>query len=275
MIADGTCRRCREGLSYACERWSFFGWGPVWTCGGPVEGGQAELVRVPLADGTLTTVAEEFDDPALDETLLLLSDNMSTAWHGLQQTRAREGRAVVTIGDGAVGLCAIHGAAALGADPIVCLGHHEDRLAIATRLGATATIRVEGEIAAIVDAVRDLTDGEGAPVVIDAVSSPDSLALAQACTRPEGAIACLGLGHLSGPSPVIDWTDQFLRNLTITGGMVPGRRHVPALLGLVAAGRLDLSPVVTHRLPLADATAGYRMMADRREGAVKIALSPG
>jgi hypothetical protein len=227
---------------------------------------------VPLADGTLTPVADEFDDPALHETLLLLSDDMSTAWHGVQQSRIREGHGVVTVGDGAVGLCALRGAAALGADPIICLGHHEDRLAIATRLGATATIRVEGETAPIVDAVRDLTDGEGAPVVIDAVSSPDSLALAQACTRTRVPSHAWASDTFPGRRP---WSTARTSSCAISRSRAAWCRG-DATCRRCSASRpagWTCPPVVTH--PLTDATAGYRMMAGRCEGAVTIALSPG
>ena len=198
---------------------------------------------------------------------------MSTGWHGLVRAGTRPGNNVVVIGDGAVGLSAVHGAAALGAENIVCTGHHPDRLALATALGATETIasRDNDEIKA---RVHELTDGQGAHVVVDSISSTESMATAHAAVRAGGSIACLGMDHFMGKTPEVNWFDQFLRNITITGGLVPGKAYIPRLLELVESGRMDPSPMLTHRLPLSDGADGYRMMAERREGVVKVALEP-
>jgi hypothetical protein len=273
-VADGSCVYCQEDLSSSCERWSLFGWAArVWQHGGPVEGGQAERIRVPLADFTLHPMPESLSSPEHETTLLPLVDSMATAWHGLVGAGSRPGQHVVVIGDGAVGLSAVHAAAALGAATVVCTGHHPDRLALASRLGATDVIasRDNDEIK---ERVRELTNGQGAHVVIDSISGPESMATAHAAVRAGGAISCLGMDHFMGRKPEINWYDQFLRNIRITGGLLPGKTYFPALLDLVQAGRMDPSPMLTHRLPLGEAVEAYRMMAERREGVVKVALVP-
>jgi len=251
-VADGTCVYCRENLSCSCVSYSAFGWAPrVWRHGGPVEGGQSEFIRVPLADGTLHPMPEALAGPEHETTLLPLVDVVPTAWHGLVRAGAREGHDVVVIGDGAVGLSGIHAAAAMGASNVVCVGHHPDRLEMAARLGATEVIasRDEEEIAA---RVQELTGGQGAHVVVDSISSTESMATAHAAVRAGGGIACLGMDHFMGKTPEVNWRDQFLRNITITGGLVPGKGYLPRLLELVEAGRMDPSPMLTHRLPLAE-----------------------
>jgi threonine dehydrogenase-like Zn-dependent dehydrogenase len=122
--------------------------------------------------------------------------------------------------------------------------------------------------------VRGLTGGHGARVVIASVSGASPLATAHACVRAGGVISCIGLDQAVGAPPEVDWMDQFLRNITITGGLVPGRRNVPHLLGLLAEGAIDPTPVFTHRLPLREAAEGYRLMDERAEGVVKVVLDP-
>lgn len=274
-VSCGECTWCREGLQSSCVRWSLFGWAPrVWQHGGAVEGGQSELVRVPLADSTLYPMPEALAGPEREATLLPLVDVMSTGWHGLTSAGAAAGQSVVAIGDGAVGLAAVHGARAKGAERIVCLGHHADRLETATALGATLVVdsRDDGEIR---EAVMEHTGGEGAHVVVDSISGPASMATAHACVRPGGTIACLGMDHFMGKTPSVNWFDQFLRNISVTGGLVPGARYFPELLALAESGAIDPAPLLSHRIGLDEAADGYRMMAERAEGVVKVAVTPG
>jgi threonine dehydrogenase-like Zn-dependent dehydrogenase len=161
----------------------------------------------------------------------------------------------------------------MGAGPVVCIGHHEDRLRVAEQLGATAVISSR-ERDEVVERVREITRGQGAPAVVASVSGAGPMALAHACVRAGGAIACIGLDQVVGEQSQIDWMDQFLRNITITGGLVPGRRYVPELLALVESGRIDPSPVLTTVLPLDRAAEGYRLMDERAEGVIKVALAP-
>lgn len=274
-VACGECTWCREGLASSCVKWSLFGWSPrVWAHGGAVQGGQAELVRVPLADSTLHPMPEALSGPDREASLLPLVDVMSTGWHGLTSAGAAAGQSVVVIGDGAVGLAGVHGARAKGAERIICLGHHDDRLATATVLGATLTIdsRDDDEIK---EAVMEHTGGEGAHVVVDSISGPGSMASAHACVRPGGTIACLGMDHFMGKTPAINWFDQFLRNISVTGGLVPGKRYFPELLALVESGDLDPAPMLSHMISLDEAADGYKLMAERAKGVTKVALRPG
>jgi len=273
-VACGKCTWCREGLASSCVRWSLFGWAPrVWQHGGAVEGGQSEFVRVPLADSTLHPMPEALAGADREATLLPLVDVMSTGWHGLTSAGAAPGESVVVIGDGAVGLAGVHGARAKGAERIVALGHHADRLATATELGATLTVESR-DVDEIKQLVMEHTGGEGAHVVVDSISSPGSMATAHACVRPGGTIACLGMDHFMGSTPTINWFDQFLRNISVTGGLVPGPRYLSELLGLVEQGKLDPAPMLSHTIPLAEAADGYKLMAERAEGVTKVALRP-
>jgi threonine dehydrogenase-like Zn-dependent dehydrogenase len=273
-VADGECDFCRDGLFYACVQGGFFGYSPAfWQYGGEVQGGQSELVRVPFADTTLIALPESLAGPEHEAALLPTIDVMNTGWHGAATAGVAAGVVAVVIGDGAVGLCAVHAAAAMDADQVICIGHHADRLRVAERLGATTVISSR-DVDEVRERVRELTRGQGAAAVIASVSGADPMALAQGCVRAGGAISCLGMDQVVGQQPQLDWMDQFLRNITITGGLVPGRRYVPDLISLVEQGRIDPSPVFSHRLPLELAPEGYRLMDERAEGVIKVALAP-
>ena len=274
-VACGECTWCREGLESSCVRWSLFGWAPrTWQHGGSVQGGQSEFVRVPLADTTLLAMPEALSGTERETSLLPLVDMMFTGWHGLTSAGTSAGQSVVVIGDGAVGLSSVHAARAKGAERIICLGHHDGRLETAALLGATLTVDSRDD-EAIREAVMEHTGGEGAHVVVDTISGPESMTTAHAAVRPGGTIACLGMDHFMGKTPAINWFDQFLRNISVTGGLVPGRVYLPELLSLVEDGTIDPSPMLSHTLPLSEATEGYRLMADRVDGVTKVALRPG
>jgi threonine dehydrogenase-like Zn-dependent dehydrogenase len=212
--------------------------------------------------------------PEHEPALLTCIDNFSTAWHGAVMARLAPGQNVFVIGDGGVGLCSAHAAKAKGADQIICLGHHGDRLSIASEMGATAVINSRDD-EEVREHIMEATGGQGVHVVLQTISGEEPMALSQACVRHGGVISCLGMEQFLGKVPGVDWIDQWTRNITLTGGIQPGPVYVAELAGLVAEGRIDPSPIFTHTLPLGQAAEGYRMMAERVEGVVKVALSPG
>jgi len=275
LPVDGTCRYCRDGAWPCVVGPGAFGYGPgFWPYGGDVQGCQSEFLRVPYARGTLTRMPEAASGPEHEHALLTCIDNLATGWHGVVTANLAPGENVLVIGDGGVGLGSVASARAKGAEQVICLGHHADRLAIAAGMGATETVesRDPDEVRS---RVMELTDGEGVHVVVQTISGADTMALSQACARHCGAVSCIGMEQFVGRIPGVDWVDQFLRNITITGGIQPGPVYVAELADLVARGAIDPSPMFTHTLPLADAAEGYRMMAERDPGVVKVALAPG
>src|SRR2546428_287234 len=145
--SDGTCAFCHEGLHTSCVHGGFFG---------TVElpGAQAEALRIPLADGTLVVLPVGADD-ALMASLLTLSDVMGTGHHAARAAKVGRGKAVAVIGDGAVGLCAVIAARRLGAEQIIMMGHHPDRIALSQEFGATDVVKERGEGA--IERVRAVT----------------------------------------------------------------------------------------------------------------------
>src|SRR5438105_9323740 len=144
--SDGTCVFCRAGLHTSCLHGGRYGFDGV-------DGGQGEAVRVPQADGTLVVLPVGRDD-ALMPSLLTLTDVMATGHHAALSADVGPSKAVAVVGDGAVGLCGVIAAKRLGADRIILLGRHPDRIAIGKAFGATDVVSERGDAA--VARVREL-----------------------------------------------------------------------------------------------------------------------
>src|SRR5919112_4235588 len=207
--SDGTCVFCREGLQTSCLHG---GW---W--GGDLDGGQGEAVRVPQADGTLVVLPVGRDDELMP-SLLTLSDVMGTGHHAALAARVGPGKRVAVVGDGAVGLCGVIAARRLGAEQIIILGRHADRVALAREFGATDVVSERGEEA--VERVRELTGGSGAHSVLECVGYEQSTLTALSIARPGGAVGRVGVPQdelMPAAKP------SFYNNVTIAGGPAPVR----------------------------------------------------
>ena len=148
-FSDGTCAFCHEGLHTACVHVGFFG-------SRGMNGAQAEALRVPYADGTLFKLPVSEDD-TLMSSLLTLSDVLGTGHHAASVAKVARGHVTAVVGDGAVGLCGVLAAKRLGAEQIIILGRHEDRIALAREFGATGVVSERGDGA--VERVLELTGG--------------------------------------------------------------------------------------------------------------------
>jgi threonine dehydrogenase-like Zn-dependent dehydrogenase len=260
VFSDGTCENCRAGVQTSCEQ------GGAWG-GGDNDGGQAEAIRAPFADGTLVAIPS---DVAEDETtlraLLPLTDVMGTGHHAAVSAGVGPGSTAVVVGDGAVGLCAVLAAQRLRADRIVLVGHHEDRLKLALTFGATDVVATKGEAA--VDEVRQLTGG-GAGSVMECVGNQDSLDAAAEMARPGGTVGFVGVPHGVKAAPI---RRMFSHNIALSGGVAPVRHYLPELMRDVLEGVIDPSPVLDLTVDLDDVATGYRAM-DTRD-AIKVMVRP-
>ena len=261
--SDNTCRVCRVGIQTSCENGGW--WGARDREGLPVDAGQGEWVRVPLADGTL--VATPSVPPVeLVADLLTLSDVMGTGWHCALGAGVRAGDTVAVVGDGAVGLCAVLSARLQGATRIIAMSRHEARSAIAVEFGATEVVAERGE--AGVARVRELTDGLGVDAALECVGTDESMRTALDMVRPGGRIGFVGVPH--GVTVPIE--ELFGRNVRIGGGVAPVREYLPALRDLVLAGDIHPGRVFDLTLPLTDVAQAYAAMDQRR--ATKVMLLP-
>jgi threonine dehydrogenase-like Zn-dependent dehydrogenase len=257
-FSDGTCAYCHERLHTACVHVGFFG--------NDVNGAQAEALRVPFADGTLFTLPVGEDD-ALMPSLLTLSDVMGTGHHAAVVAKVAPGKTAAVVGDGAVGLCGVIAANRLGAEQIIILGRHADRIALAREFGATDVVSERGQEA--VERVLELTGGAGAHSVLECVGLEQSTETAIRLARPGGAVGRVGVPQAesipaSGPA--------FYKNVTIGGGPAPVRAYMEALLPDILEGRIEPGKVFDRTVELDGVPDGYRAMADRES--IKVMVRP-
>src|SRR5213082_2862876 len=231
-----------------------------------VPGAQAEAVRIPRADGTLFVLPVGEDD-ALMASLLTLSDVMGTGHHAARAAKVGRGETAAVIGDGAVGLCAVIAARRLGAERIIMMGHHPDRIALAKQFGATDVVKERGEEA--VARVRALAGGLGVHCVLECVGTEEAMRTAIGIARAGGAIGRVGVPHyeaIPGSEPA------FYNNLTIGGGPAPVRAYIQELLPDVLEGKIEPGRVFDRVIGLDEVPDGYRAM-DERE-AIKVIVKP-
>lgn len=257
--SDGSCEFCHEGLHTACVHGGFFG-------NAEVGGAQAEAQRVPLADGTLYPLPIGADE-ALMPSLLTLSDVMGTGHHAAVVARVHKGGKVAVIGDGAVGLCAVIAAKRLGAEQIILLGRHPERIALAKEFGATDIVSGRGEEA--VARVRELTGSFGVHSVLECVGTDQAMATSMGIARAGGAIGRVGVPHYES---IPQAQPMFYDNITVGGGPAPVRAYIAELLPDVLEGRIQPGRVFDRIVELNEVPDGYRAM-DRRE-AIKVMVKP-
>jgi threonine dehydrogenase-like Zn-dependent dehydrogenase len=249
LYSDGTCIFCREGLHTSClygGRYGFDG----------VDGGQREAVRVPQADGTLVPLPVGKDD-ALMPSLLPLTDVMATGHHAALAARVGHGKTVAVVGGGAVGLCGVIAAKRLGAEQIILLDRHADRIALAKEFGATDIVSECGDAA--VERVRELTKGLDVQSVLECVGYEESTRTALSIARPGGAVGRVGVPQ----EELMPAVSTFLSNISIAGGPAPARAYIEELLPDVLEGRIEPGRVFDWVGGLDGVPDGYRAMNAR------------
>jgi threonine dehydrogenase-like Zn-dependent dehydrogenase len=259
LWSDGSCIFCQEGLQTSCLH------GGAWGSPG-VDAGQGEAVRVPQADGTLVVLPVGRDD-ALMPSLLTLSDVMGTGHHAALAAQVGPGRTVAVVGDGAVGLCGVIAARRLGAEQIIMLGRHPDRIALAREFGATDIVSERGDEA--IERVRELSGGFGVHSALECVGYEQSTVTALSITRPGGAVGRVGLPQ-DASIPMAKET--FFRNITIAGGPAPVRAYIEELLPDILEGSIEPGRVFDRVADLDGVPGGYRAMNDREAIKVMIQL---
>ncbi|MEJ2890288.1 zinc-binding dehydrogenase [Actinomycetospora aeridis] len=259
-FSDGTCAFCREGLHTSCVHGGFWD-------GLEQEGGQAEAIRVPLADGTLAKLPVE-PDSALAPSLLTLSDVFGTGYHAAVSGGVDAGTSVAVVGDGAVGLLAVLSAKLLGAEQIILMGRHKVRTDLGREFGATDVVAERGDEG--IERVRELTRGEGAHVVLEAVGYRPAYEQSYGIVRPGGTISRVGVPQYE-EAPV-GFGSLFGGNITLTGGPAPTRAYIDTLLPRVLDGTVDPGKVFDRTVGIDQVPDGYRAMADRE--ALNVLVTP-
>jgi alcohol dehydrogenase len=258
ISACGRCQYCRVAAYGQCLG------GGGWILGHLIDGTQAEYVRVSFAD-TSTYV---LPDQVSNESAVLLADILPTSYEvGVRNGAVQPGDTVVIVGAGPIGLAAITTAQLYSPSHIVAIDLAQPRLDAAKQFGADLVASPREDVAGM---IRDLTGGLGADVVIEAVGIPETFELCTTLVRPGGHIANVGV---HGKPATLHLEDLWIRNVTITTGLVD-TYSTPTLLRMLAAGRLNPTPFITHRFPLTDMPAAYDVFSQpQQSGALKVVLS--
>jgi len=260
ITSCGVCRFCREGRYGQCLG------GGGWVLGHKIDGTQAEYVRVPFADTSTHLV------PAgvADEDVLMLADILPTGYEvGVLNGVVSPGDVVAVVGAGPIGLAAIMGAKLFSPAHIVAIDLADSRLEAAKLFGADVVVNNGRENA--LEIIRELTEGLGADVAIEAVGVPSTFELAAELIRPCGRVANLGV---HGSAVSLHLEDLWIKDVTITTGLVD-TYSTPMLLKLIAGGQLDVGEFVTHRFAFQDFMKAYDVFSRAADtGALKVVLTP-
>jgi threonine dehydrogenase-like Zn-dependent dehydrogenase len=254
FASDNTCEICQAGYQSRCVNAQPIG----------AIGTQAELARIPLADGTLVATPGQ-PDPDLIPSLLSASDVLGTGWFAAVAAEVGPDKTVAVVGDGAVGLLGILAAKQLGAERIIAMSRHADRQALALEFGASDIVEERGD--AGVAKVKELSGGLGAHSTIEAVGTQESMMQAIRATRPGGHVGYVGVAH----DVELPGEELFLSGVHLHGGPAPVRRFLPELIHLIWNKEIEPGKVFDLTLPLVKAADGYEAMDQRRS--IKVLLT--
>ena len=302
-INCGECRMCKLGNWSCCQRSNrnadmaakqfgyttagLFGYSHVT---GGYWGGQAEYVRVPMADVGPMKAPEGMTD----EQLLFLTDILPTGWQGAEHCDITGGETIAVWGAGPVGLFAIASAVVMGAARVIAIDDVPERIALAKRAGATDIINFREED--VLERIKEITHGEGPDGVIDCVGMeasggghgimgaisavqetltstqrPYALEQMVMAVRPCGIVSVPGV--YAGPVPVNMGT-LVQKGVTIKSGQTHVKRYLPNLTSLIQGGKIDPTFLITHRsTDLAEGPELYKTFRDKKDGCVKVVFN--
>jgi threonine dehydrogenase-like Zn-dependent dehydrogenase len=263
----GQCRACLSGHLSQCGHGAGYEALGGWRFGNTINGAQAEYLLVPHAQANLAKIPDDLTD----EQVVLLADIASTGFSGAESANIKIGDSVVVLAQGPIGMCATAGAKLMGAALVIGVDGDANRLGIARRMGAD--IVLDYRECDVVNEVRKLT-GDGADVAIEALGTQQTFETALRSLRPGGTLSSLGVysGKLQIPY------DAFAAGIgdhRIVTTLCPGgKERMRRLMEMVRRGRVDLTPLLTHRFSLADIAEGYELFGSRRDGVLKVAIKP-
>ncbi|QKZ11309.1 zinc-dependent alcohol dehydrogenase [Spirosoma sp. KUDC1026] len=299
-IACGKCFFCDHNLQMHCQNSNPEHYGPdgglLTEKGGGLfgytdlyggyNGGQAEYVRVPYADYGLRHVPEELTD----EQVLFLTDIFPTGWSSIEWGELRGGETVAIFGSGPVGLMAQKSAWIQGAGRVIAIDPLNYRLERAKRVNKVETIN-PNEVD-VVEAIRQMTQGRGADVCVDAVGmeadrslldkakavlnlekgTPKVLELCMQAVRRGGIVSVVGV--YGTPFDNFPVGRMFDKGVTVRFGQSQVHKNIDHLLDLVVQGKVVLDDIISHTLPLSEAARAYDMFKNKEDDCTKVVLKP-
>jgi threonine dehydrogenase-like Zn-dependent dehydrogenase len=263
----GQCRACLSGHWAQCGHGSGYEAMGGWRFGNTIHGAQAEFLLVPFAQANLAKIPDELSD----EQVLLLADIASTGFSGAEAGEVRIGDAVVVFAQGPIGLCATAGAKLRGAALIIAVEGDERRLMMARQMGAD--VALDYRESDVVAEVKRLTGG-GVDVAIEALGAQETFENALRCLRPGGVLSSLGVYSGKLQMPYEAFAAGLGDHRIITTLCPGGKERMRRLMEIVRRGKVDLTPLLTHRMSLNEIKEGYQLFGERRDGVLKVAVKP-
>jgi alcohol dehydrogenase len=239
-----------------------------WKFGNTIDGCQAEYVLVPDAMANLAPVP----DGLTDEEVLMCPDIMSTGFSGAESGKIRIGDTVAVFAQGPIGLCATAGAKLKGATTIIAVESVPARAEMSRRLGADHVVDFRA-VDPVAEIMR-LTDGRGVDVAIEAQGTQATFEGALRVLRPGGTLSSLGVYSTDLTIPVGPFAAGLADTKIVTTLCPGGKERMRRLMSVIASGRVDLKPLVTHRFKLDDIEAAYELFSHQRDGVLKVAITP-
>ena len=299
-ISCGSCHFCNMSLPTHCENSNPEHYGPEGALldgkGGGLfgytdlyggySGGQAEYVRVPYADYGPRKVP----DNLTDEQVLFLTDIFPTGWAAIDWAELKGGETVVVFGCGPVGIMAMKSAWLRGAGRVIAVDVQNYRLEMAKKAANVETINYDD--ADVVEVIRSMTGGYGADVCVDAVGMEadrnfwtkaknvfqgemGTMKVLERCfdaVRRGGTVSVVGVyGTPYDNFPLHQWFDKGLK---IKGGQAPVHNYIDHLIDLVQTGKVTLNDIITHNVPLSEASKMYDIFNNKEDNCVKVVLKP-
>ena len=299
-IACGTCHFCNMELPTHCEHSNPENYGPegellkgkggglfgYTDLYGGYSGGQAEYVRVPYADFG----PRKISDALTDDQALFLTDIFPTGWTAIDWAELKGGETVAVFGCGPVGIMAMKSAWLRGAGRVIAVDIQDYRLEMARKAANVETIN--GKDVDAVERIRELTNGYGADVCVDAVGMEadhsiwasakniiqgeiGSKKVLQRCfdaVRRGGTVTVVGVyGTPFDNFPLHQWFDKGIK---MRGGQAPVQKYIDHLIQLVETGKVTLEDIITHKVPLSEASKMYDIFNNKEDNCVKVVLKP-
>ena len=256
----GRCENCLKGFTQQCANGGTHGSGPLM---GDLHGAQCEYILVPYADIVLLHVPDDMPD----ERALLVCDNLSTGFFVLDNGDIRPGDTVVIFGAGPVGLSAVAASKVFGPKQVILVEYNEFRLQTGKKMGADYLINAKDDV---VSAVMEITGGKGAELAAECSGDEKAFSDAVRCVGAAGHVSIVGIGK---KLEISDPTWALMNNLTIRVGLgYLGNNQ--RLMDLLHCNKINLDPLITHRIKLDDIIPAYKMFEDREDNVIKIAVTP-
>ncbi len=257
----GACPACKRGQAQYCETLNIWGGGEL--LGPDLTGAQCGYVRMPNADLCLTPVP----DNVSDEDAVFVGDVFSTGYHAVCSGDIQTGDTVAIFGCGPIGLGAVASAWQFGPSQVLAVDMMENRLALAEKYGAIPINAGEGDAA---ERIREMTGGQGADVVVEAIGNPAAFGSVLKSVRRGGAVSIVGLF----PTPIeFPIHEMSMYGIRLNMGLA-GITYGPRLMPLLETGRVSMKELITHTFPLEEAVKAYEVFENSKDQCMKVILEP-